>query len=268
MKQKLNLMLGCDPEIFLIDMEGKLRASCGLIGGTKRDPAPLPLGDGFAVQEDNVAIEFNIPPAKGAKEFSESIGKTLKFLSMTVEAQHGFKLHRASAESFPDSELVSPAALEFGCDPDYNAWTRARNPRPAAEDKNLRSCGGHIHIGLGDELKDLVEPEYLIKCMDFHAGVPSVLLDEGEKRKLLYGKRGAFRSKSYGVEYRTLSNFWVFEPKLRQWAWDATERAVRAALEGFPVDDYDEAIELAIDHNDKEAARDLVKEFKLEMVNV
>lgn len=264
MNNPLKLTLGCDPEIFLADVNGRLKASCGLIGGTKESPAPLPLGDGYCVQEDNVAIEFNIPPAPDAKTFIHSIGETLDFLSQSVDMMYGFKLVRTSAESFPQEELVSAAAKVFGCDPDYNAWTGKRNPRPRADDPTLRSCGGHIHVGGYD--KNSVKSEEIIKCMDAFLGVPSVLMDEGEKRRLLYGKRGAYRDKPYGCEYRTLSNFWVFDPRLRQWAWDNTERAVKAAMSRFAVDDYKDGILEAIDNNNKAVAEQLVKELQLEVV--
>lgn len=262
----MKLMLGCDPEIFLADVNGRLKASCGLIGGTKEQPAPLPLGDGYCVQEDNVAIEFNIPPANSVRAFQESIGKTLEFLQMSVDSMYGFKLIKSSAESFPEEELEAPAARVFGCDPDYNAWTGKRNPKPRAKDRNLRSCGGHIHVG--GYSKEEIDTKHLIKCMDLFLGVPSVLMDNGELRKELYGKRGAYRDKPYGCEYRTLSNFWVFEDRLRQWAWDNTERAVQAAKSRFAVDDYDDGILSAIDNNDKNAAAELVNHLGLEVVSV
>jgi Phage phiEco32-like COOH.NH2 ligase-type 2 len=210
-----------------------------------------------------VAIEFNIPPAKDAKAFVQSIGSTLDFLAMSVHSMYGFNLQKLSAASFPDEELEDPAARVFGCDPDYNAWTGKRNPKPKASDPNLRSCGGHIHVG---GLPEGIDKKRVIRCMDFFLGVPSALMDDGEKRKELYGKRGAYRDKSYGVEYRTLSNFWVFDAKLRQWAWDNTERAVKAAMEGFEVEELDDEILSAIDKNDKIVAAELCKTYELEVV--
>lgn len=260
----MKIKLGCDPELFLMDVHGKLRASCGLIGGTKQHPQELPLGKGFAVQEDNVAIEFNIPPASNAREFVDSIQKTLKFLSDGVKQAYDFQIVNLSAASFPQEELVSPMAQEFGCDPDFNAWTGERNPRPKADDPTLRSCGGHVHVGFDEEL----DKRQLIKCMDLYLGVPSVLMDQGEKRKQLYGKRGAYRDKPYGVEYRTLSNFWVFEPRLSQWVYENTEKAVNAVKSQFAVDEFKDGILDAIDNNNKEAAKALVNRLNLEVVHV
>lgn len=259
--------LGCDPEIFLADRNGKLKASCGLIGGTKTNPQPLvELGDGYAIQEDNVAIEFNIPPAETQREFTDRIARAVKYIGDNVHQHLGLHLlMESSAESFPEDELQAPAAREFGCDPDYNAWTGRKNPRPKAGDPNLRSCGGHVHVGYN---KTLISPEYMIRLMDLHLGVPSVLMDKGELRKQLYGKAGAFRDKEYGVEYRTLSNFWIKSPRLTQWVWDSVDRAYAAADAEFPVGRYREAIIDAIDNNNKETAMKLVDELKLEVVHV
>jgi hypothetical protein len=265
------IMLGCDPELFLMDATGKLRASCGLIGGTKAHPMPLPLGKGYAVQEDNVAIEFNIPPAANAKEFQESIKKTLEFLQNGVRSMYDFSITNLSAASFPKDELVAPAALEFGCDPDYNAWTGKRNPRPKAEDETLRSCGGHVHVGL-DTVG--IDDKQIIKAMDLFLGVPSVLMDKGELRKKLYGKAGAYRTwvkgDWHGVEYRTLSNFWVAaqDDRLTKWVWDNTEKAVNAVDLRLVVDDYKDSILDAIDNNNKEAAGFLINRFNLEVLHV
>jgi hypothetical protein len=225
---------------------------------------PLPLGDGYAVQEDNVALEFNIPPASGREEFIMSIERTLKFLGDAMQEHHGLMIVNTSAESFPDSELLDPQAQEFGCDPDYNAYTGARNPRPSATDKNLRSCGGHIHVGYDITKCDGKE---IIKSMDLHLGVPSVLIDKGEKRKQLYGKAGAYREKVYGVEYRTLSNFWIFSEKLIGWAWDNTRRAVDAAVAQSVLKQEDhQAVQDCINNNDKVLAEYLVHKYQLGMV--
>lgn len=261
----MKIKLGCDPELFMMDATGKLRASCGLIGGTKAHPQPLPLGEGYAVQEDNVAIEFNIPPAANAREFVEYIKKTMDFLGEGVKNMHDFKIVNMSAAYFPKDELVHPNALEFGCDPDYNAWTMTRNPRPKAADETLRSCGGHVHVGYD---KKAVNPIHLIRAMDLFLGVPSVLMDKGELRKQLYGKAGAFRDKDYGVEYRTMSNFWVFDERLTQWVWNNTEKAINAVESRLAVDDYKDGILDAIDNNNKEAASMLVQKFGLEVLHV
>lgn len=261
------IKLGSDPEAFLIDIQGQLRSSIGLIGGSKDMPLPLfELGMGYAVQEDNVAIEFNIPPADGRSVFVDSIRKTLNHLTQMAQTNHGLSISQLSAASFPVSELQAPAALEFGCDPDYNAWTREMNPRPSAEDKTLRSCGGHVHVGYDTEAG--IDGTNIIRMMDLYLGVPSVLMDTGELRKQLYGKAGAYRIKPYGVEYRTLSNFWIFDDSRIGWVWDNTNRAYEASLLEKLDDDVGADVQKAINTNDKALASSLVKKFNLELLHV
>lgn len=266
-KKFVPFKLGCDPELFLADYEGKLRASCGLIGGTKEAPQPIPqLGDGYAVQEDNVAIEFNIPPAGSMREFVSSVARIMKVLGDGVNTGLNFHIVDISAAEFPKEELESPAAQAFGCDPDYDAWTGEQNPKPKAKSELLRSAGGHIHIGYD---KRAVEPRRVIKCLDMTQGVTSILMDHnGEKRRELYGKRGCYREKPYGVEYRTLSNFWVFNPKYTEWAWKTAAQAMDWAANDFNIDSYDKDIANAINKNDRASASLMVRELGLEVLYV
>ena len=62
----------------------------------------------------------------------------------------------------------------------------------------------------------------MAQLMDWHVGVWSTEIDLDKTRRLLYGKAGACRYKTYGVEYRTLSNFWVLDTNLRREVWDRT----------------------------------------------
>lgn len=257
--------IGADPEIFVADQSG-LRSIIGTIGGTKENPRPLmELGDGFAVQEDNVALEFNIPASRSRADFIHNILTAREFLNSLVQDSFGLHLVNTSAAEFPAEELTHPKALEFGCDPDFNAWTRRKNPRPKADSAALRSCGGHVHIGY--QFKDKDQALEAIRGMDLMLGVPSILMDRGELRKKLYGKAGAFRYKPYGVEYRTLSNFWVFDEKLIGWVYDNTAKVLNAVQSGDSFLQYADVITSCINNNDKDLAAKLVQQFNLEVVN-
>lgn len=259
----MNFMLGCDPEMFLVDAAGSLVSSIGKIGGSKQEPRPLPIAPGFAVQEDNVAIEFNIPPAASDEEFEAKVRLATNFIRNNILSEIGLDVVNLSAASFPKEQLKDPAAKEFGCDPDYNAWTGKRNPRPKASDKTLRSCGGHLHIGT-DLFQSPEDVREFIKHCDLFLGVPSVLMDNGELRKKLYGKAGAFRYKPYGCEYRSLSNFWVFDPKYTKWAY----RQVQRALNSWQQHDIavHPSIADCINNNDKAVAMHMVNTYQLEVV--
>ena len=212
--------IGCDPEVFVGSNNG-VHSIIGKIGGSKESPLELPLGKGFCVQEDNVAMGFNIPPANDHAEFIHSLAKVTGFLEDHIKNTYGYHFVKDSAVSFPDEELYDPSAHVFGCDPDINCWTGRVNPRPKADDPNLRSCGGHVHIGV-----DGLDWREVGKGCDLVLGVPSVLMDNGQLRKKLYGKAGAVRRKSFGVEYRVLSKFWIFSDELRGWVYDGVERVL------------------------------------------
>ena len=230
-----NVQLGADPELFLVTAEGQeLRSAIGRIGGNKWNPRPID-DKGSAVQEDNVAVEFNIPPAKTKKEFVHNIGTMLLYLSNYVKEQ-GLILNIVPAAYFPDKELAHPAALEFGCDPDFDVWSKRENEKPdlPEEYRNLRSCGGHIHVSWDKPERDTQET--MIRMMDIFVGCPSIQYDGDLLRRKLYGKAGAFRFKDYGVEYRTPSNFWLREPSLVEWVYDRTMQGIDYLNSGGEID--------------------------------
>lgn len=217
-----NVKLGCDPELFLIDDSGKFISSVGLIGGSKEKPLPID-DEGHCLQEDNVSVEFNIKPASNKMEFVKSIDKVLNELEKRVKEKN-LTLAISAAAQFDWDQLQTIEAQTFGCDPDFNAWTGEKNPSPQCDDMQLRSCGGHIHVGYDNPNQQ--NQLALIRAMDVFLGVPSSLLDKDEQRRKLYGKPGAFRPKKYGAEYRTLSNFWIASKELQEWAYEQTMKAV------------------------------------------
>lgn len=252
------MRLGCDPEVFLQDAYGTPVSAIGYIGADKWAPLQVRgLRKGFTLQEDNVALEFGVPPASNADEFVKNIRTVMK---AGLKKCEGLSFSRLSCTVFPKDQMLHPNAFVFGCEPDYNAWTKKENPKPMPPHKFMRSAGGHIHV----ETKQ--DPIAVVKAMDLCISVPAQLMDEGEKRKQLYGKAGAFRPKPYGCEYRSPSNFWIFDDELIRWVWRSTNRALSMVQEGFPVDNLREAIDECVNQGNKNVARELVKEFNLEVI--
>lgn len=225
----MKFLIGADPEFFIKKKYGGYASAVGLIGGSKWEPKKID-EDGHAILEDNVAVEFNIKPASSFDEFRSSIHKVLDHIRGILP---GYEFSKESAVSFPQEELMTPEAQMFGCEPDFDAWRECVNEKPCAEDKNLRSAGGHIHVGSALAINN---PIAVIRAMDLFLGVPSTQLDAGTLRRELYGKAGCFRAKSYGAEYRTLSNFWIFDDSLIQWAFDGTQRALEFVEKGNTID--------------------------------
>ena len=225
----MKFLIGADPEFFIKKKYGGYASAVGLIGGSKWEPKKID-EDGHAILEDNVAVEFNIKPASSFDEFRSSIHKVLDHIRGILP---GYEFSKESAVSFPQEELMTPEAQMFGCEPDFDAWRECVNEKPCADDKNLRSAGGHIHVGSDLAISN---PVAVIRAMDLFLGVPSTQLDAGTLRRELYGKAGCFRAKSYGAEYRTLSNFWIFDDSLIQWAFDGTQRALEFVEKGNTID--------------------------------
>lgn len=256
------MKLGADPEVFLVDGAGKHLSAIGRIGGDKYNPLQVEgLEKGFTLQEDNVALEFGIPPAATADEFVKHIRQVM--FAGLAKVGNNLKFSTLSCTIFPPDQMKNPAAYVFGCEPDFNAWTKEENAKPKPPHVHMRSAGGHIHVGdyKGETNKDVVT---FTRFMDLYLGVPSVIMDkEGGTRRRMYGKRGAFRVKPYGFEYRTLSNFWIFHDDTIRWAFRNAERAMKSDVDVSMLDSY---IEDAIDNGNVGVARDLVKEFNLEVV--
>jgi len=240
----MKFYIGADPELFIKTKYGSYKSAVGLIGGSKETPRPID-NLGNAILEDNVAVEFNIQPAENVMQFRAHIHKVLNYIRSILP---DYNLDTASAVSFPEDELNTPQAQEFGCMPDYNAWQKRVNEKPYAQDKNLRSAGGHIHVGSAIAIND---PIGVIRAMDLFLGVPSLVLDDGKLRRELYGKAGCFRIKPYGAEYRTLSNFWIFDDNLIDWAYHGTQRALEFVSNGSVIaPEHEYMIQRCINNSD------------------
>jgi len=251
------MRLGSDPEVFLLTNQLP-KSVCGLIGADKWNPLQVDnMPEGFTFQEDNVALEFGVPPASNANEFVAHIQAVQ---SAFLQRYKGLSFSKLSCIVFPDSEMNHPMAHIFGCEPDFNAWTGLENKKPSPPVKNMRSAGGHVHV------ETQLDKHHVIQAMDLALGVPSVLMDTGKARRQLYGAAGAHRPKSYGVEYRTLSNFWIFDEKLIRWIWRNTATALESVAAGVSLKEFQHDIESCINNSDEKADAHLVKMFNLEVV--
>lgn len=267
--------VGTDTELFLFDKDGRPVSVEGKLGGTKESPLPVTeLGDGFAVQEDNVMAEYNIPPATGRKEFSDNILMISQHIQKQM-AERGLTARAVASARFPVEELKTKQAQTFGCDPDFCVWTRsmnevARDPALA----NLRTAGGHIHVSftVGDEAPGIDECMAFVRALDLFLGVPSTYLDTDTDRRLMYGKAGAFRLKPYGIEYRVLSNFWTRNAILRKWAFDGVMlaqnflRTNHREMERLEADNH--LVQGAIDNRDTTFVKYLSRTFGIPKLNI
>jgi hypothetical protein len=225
--------LGADPEIF-VTKDGKPVSAHGLIGGSKSEPLKTSKG---AVQVDGMALEFNIDPTdQGNFEgFNENIVRTMRDLKDMVP---GYSFNISPVQDFGEEGIKAapPEALILGCDPDYNAYTLEANPMPDGT-RTFRTGAGHIHFGWSTDIpvdnKEHIEIcGNFIKMLDATVGMAMTFLDRDPRRRELYGKAGAFRPKSYGVEYRTPSNVWIKNRNRRKLIHDLCNLAIRQMCNG------------------------------------
>lgn len=209
--------IGTDPEFPLKShITDRWRSAIPVIKGTKKRPIKLP--NGGLLQHDNVALEFATPPAVSEDDFVKKIKQTFDLARKHLPAD--IKIESVPAVYFPKISLKHPEAKEFGCDPDFNAYTNDVNKINKTVHPQLRTFGGHVHIGATKHTGWLKNPTYtneFVKFLDTTLGFASVILDnteEGKLRKALYGKAGCYRRPEHGIEYRTLSNFWFKSEKL------------------------------------------------------
>ena len=259
----MNVTVGCDPEVFLQTEKGDIVSAVGLIGGTKEKPIKVVCG---ALQEDNVLGEFNIDPAISFGMFRDNIKTVMSQLESKVKP---LKLKVTSSHNFTQSELEcgGAQAMEFGCNPDINAWTGETNESPNPY-TYLRTAGGHIHVGFDVDKEDLQSRFDVIQLMDVYLGIPSVLMDGDTERRSMYGKAGACRPKDYGVEYRVLSNFWLRGDAFIEWAYNQAVRAVEnKSYIGEILEKYNPLlIQNTINTSDVGMAEEIVKDLQLDLV--
>lgn len=230
-------LIGTDPELFVqVKGTNHIVSAHDLVPGTKLTPFPVQKG---AIQPDGTSAEFNIHPAETAEEFTDNIRSVLLELQRTV-------IERAKKNNLFDLELkVTPTAwfeegyfktlpaqaLVFGCSPDWNAWTQKQTEFHSTR-LPFRTGAGHIHIGWTAN-EDVLDDGHWNDCicatrqMDAALYFASLLWDTDTQRRTLYGKMGAFRPKPYGVEYRSLSNAWIADPKLHKFVFDTAVTAMK-----------------------------------------
>ena len=223
--------IGADPEFF-VKRAGRLVSAYGLIPGNKENPHKVPKG---AVQVDGMALEFNIDPAETYFEFEDHMSKVLTSITKMVPGYEIF-IEPVADFGLDYIEAQPKEAKELGCSPDFNAYTKQANPRPNA-DTPFRTASGHVHIGWTDAPVDINDEGHLEACraltksLDVWLGIPSLIWDQDDRRRTLYGAAGAFRPKPYGMEYRVLSNKWIADPLLRKTVYHNTLEAIKCTFE-------------------------------------
>lgn len=232
-KEPSNIAVGSDLELFLYDnVEKKIVPCVGLLDGTKDAPyIPEGYPDGFAIQEDNVMVEYNIPPATTPGMFAKNMRLGRQMVLGELNRRYGTKYSlytKKHVHKFRAVDLTSNQAQCIGCEPDRNAYeggtTRINPPPPGL----TRACGGHIHLGGDFRCPDFVAALFAEYFLGVCGGLHS---PETDPRTKWYGKPGIYREKPYGIEYRSPSNKWGMTQQGMEMVGDLGIRCARYLTE-------------------------------------
>ena len=230
----VSLSFGSDPEFMIRDRNGSLVSAIGRLPGTKTKKVDL--GNGAVAFPDNVLVECNPVPGNSRREVVGNFSDCFNRLARVIR-NHGVLVPQASA-NYPAKELEHEDAKRFGCEAEYCGYELMQmTAPPGADTSTFRSGGGHIHLGAAKESYPLLAPVKgddrtdrdwgrvrVIRMMDLFVGLPSIFIDHdptSAARRKLYGKAGTHRPKEkYGVEYRSLGNFWLASPRLVELVYD------------------------------------------------
>lgn len=209
---------GCDPEFFfekdgvIIGAE-KVLPKSGKIASTQMGGCEIVL--------DGVQAELHVQNSSCRANLSNYM-------------QFAFKALRTHLSKMPEVKAVFKGVVELdqrtleglseksrilGCAPSLNRYDQEAIVGVDGATYMKRSAGGHIHLGLGAPADYRGKPnpmhahrERLIPLLDILLGNTCVLIDRdpfAAERRKVYGRAGEYRLPAYGIEYRTLSNFWL-----------------------------------------------------------
>jgi hypothetical protein len=277
----VNVMFGADPEFFF-SKNGRIVGAEKVIpkDGVSIEMDSYTIKDGVkravnkAIIIDGVQGELNIAPAVCRQLFAASLKKC--FLALKEQLKKGgFKANFSQTVDISKRELsqLSPATQQFGCSPSKNSYKKEEISVKDASKYYKRSAGGHIHLGHEDSdlVKALLADANTVPLLDIIVGNTCVLLDRdpgNAERRKVYGKAGEYRLPAHGLEYRTLSNFWLRSYQLTSFVLAMCRFALTVAQDKELVKEIMAAVDIedvknAINNNDFKLAYQNFNKIKL-----
>lgn len=231
--QRQDVSIGCDPEMFITSSKGDILGSEHLLpeGGMSAGDR-----DDSKIVRDGVQIELN-PEANECRAYlGNEVHRCFRDLNEELK-NSDMKPDFSPVVEVSKRELdrLSEKSREFGCAPSFNSHTKSTTKVGELDGSTYRTrcAGGHIHLGGG--YGALSKPEILVPILDILVGNTAVLLDRdaGQKeRRKYYGQAGEYRLPPHGLEYRTLSNFWLRAYPLASFMWGMSRLSVGIAEMG------------------------------------
>ena len=237
--------LGGDPEFFIFEKKGKkyiiITADKVLPSKHKKKRAST---NGY-IFFDGVQAEINPDPHHCREYVARNIcycledayleaRKTFKKKEIVFAPLAGIKVTKANLKG-ADKEC-----FRFGCSPDSNLYTDEKTIYPDGNKFLIRFSGGHIHLGFDESdhmevMRKSGKLLNLIKLLDIIPGTMSVAISRGEDeviRSQYYGKAGTYRVQKHGLEYRSLSSFWLVSPPMVSLFYGLTRDAFNIVYNG------------------------------------
>ncbi len=254
---KYDVMMGCDPEFFFFK-EGKV---CGAEKVIPKDGLVYDCHISRTnVQEtakiiiDGVQAELNPKPYSCRAYLGDEIQLCFKKIYDKIKIDTSLSVEFLQVTEVREEELksLSEQAKKFGCAPSSNLYSKSESKIEVnPEIYRFRSAGGHIHLGRDENtnikmINTLKQYERVVTMLDILLGNTCVLIDKNEwakERRKVYGKAGEYRLPAHGIEYRTLSNFWLQSYQLMSFVMGMARFSINVVLNNmFENIDYETPI--------------------------
>lgn len=215
----LQVKMGCDPELFLMDRSGEVVGAERVIPEDGIETLSVNEHNRLAPEGrkgivlDGVQIELNPKPCHCRALLGNEISAAFKTLKEHL-SKTGFQASFAQCVEVSQTELdgLSEKSKLLGCAPSNNLYDLKATIGVNPATYRTRSAGGHLHYGLNGYPGVMAERERAIPLLDILVGNTAVLMDRdpgNATRRKVYGRAGEYRLPKHGLEYRTLSNFWL-----------------------------------------------------------
>lgn len=229
--------VGSDPEMFIENEKGEIIPAFNFLGSKKApNKAKNVINGNNNIYWDGFQAEFDTYPNGCLGWHVDSVYHGLQGLyNLAIKHNPKAVLSVKSTFEIPVKLLETSADehVQFGCMPSQNIYGM-KGLDINGRDINIRSAGGHIHIGCGKLQQKQIET--VIKALDAIVGVACVSLFAGyddPRRRTMYGLAGEYRTPAHGLEYRVLSNAWLIHPVLMNATFDLTRAAYAFAMGGL-----------------------------------
>jgi hypothetical protein len=243
--------MGADPELFLEDSKGNIVPSSEAIPEDgwdysgeiiKRDSVNKVVRDGIQIELNSAADTCRELSAYNLAASLAALRRRLEGLALEGKK---YKVSKAGVIHLPDSVMkkLPKESLEFGCKPSFNIYDPDAIVGVEGDKYNYRSGSGHVHLGKLPHTiwfdkskhyspfynKSVDRRQELVQLLDIVLGNTCVMIDRDplqKERRKHYGRAGEYRLPDHGLEYRTLSNFWLRDYALASFVFGMARYAV------------------------------------------